>query len=300
MTVAMPGRPVRLRVWRIAVGRADLYLLDARDSANRPEDSDLTAQLYGGDNRTRIQQEMLLGVGGYRALAAIGVRPSVLHLNEGHSAFALFERARQLIAEPGDGREPRRCARWGRPACSPPTRRWKPATTASTSTWSPSTWSRWPQGMGLSVEELIDLGPRERRRPLPPHRPRPAGGRSGSTASPRSTAGWPAGCGTRLYPGRAEHEVPIGHVTNGVHAPTWLAGDMQELIAHYLGPNWLDSLTRRTMWAGVEPIPDAELWEVHQVLKSRLIAFVRGRLDERRRRLGLPEPAARGAGPAAR
>jgi starch phosphorylase len=94
-----------------------------------------------------------------------------------------------------------------------------------------------------------------------------------------------------LYPGRAEHEVPIGHVTNGVHARTWLAGDMQELIAHHLGPDWLDSITRRTLWAEIEKIPDAELWEVHQVLKARLIGFVRGRLAERRKRLGLPEPA---------
>ncbi|HYG61656.1 MAG TPA: alpha-glucan family phosphorylase, partial [Thermoanaerobaculia bacterium] len=99
--VELPGRNVRLRIWRVHVGRNDLLLLDARDEANTPEDQELTARLYGGDQETRIQQEILLGVGGFRALGALGIEPSVLHLNEGHSAFALLERARHMVQHQG-------------------------------------------------------------------------------------------------------------------------------------------------------------------------------------------------------
>ena len=288
VTVVMPGRPVRLRLWKIAVGRADLYLLDARDPANRPEDSNLTAQLYGGDNLTRIQQEMLLGVGGYRALAAIGVRPSVLHLNEGHSTFALFERARLLIAEQGL-------------SAADALREVGMASLFTTHTPVDAGHDRFAvdlaaehlqpmaDDMGVGVETLIDLGRENGEGLFVPTvvALRVAQRANGVSALHGRVARrmW-----HRLYPDRAEHEVPIGHITNGVHAQTWLAGDVQELIAHYLGPNWLDSLTRQTMWARVESIPDAELWEVHQVLKSRLVSFVRDRLAERRRRLGLPEP----------
>jgi glycogen phosphorylase len=285
--LAMPGRNLRLRVWRIAVGRANLYLLDARDSVNRPEDIGLTARLYGGDERTRIQQEMILGVGGYRALAAIGVKPSVLHLNEGHSAFALFERARQLIAGQGMG-------------ASEALHEVGSSSLFTTHTPVEAGHDRFDvelvaehlgpmaEGMGLAVGELIDRGREHGDGPFLPTvlALRVAQRVNGVSALHGRVARrmWNA-----LYPGRAEHEVPIGHVTNGVHAPTWLAGDMDELIAHYLGPNWLDSLTRRSMWAGVDLIPDAELWEVHQVLKSRLIAFVRRRVEERHWRLGRPD-----------
>src|SRR5262249_38376264 len=100
-SVELPGRDVWVRVWRVAVGRSRLLLLDARDQANAPADQELTARLYGGDQGTRIQQEILLGVGGFRAVDKVGLKPSVLHLNEGPSAFALLERAREIVERQG-------------------------------------------------------------------------------------------------------------------------------------------------------------------------------------------------------
>ncbi len=156
--VEMPGRTVRLRIWHVRAGRSRLLLLDASDEANSPEDRELTARLYGGDNETRIQQEMLLGVGGFRALGAIGVHPSVLHLNEGHSAFALLEWARHLVEREGldparrraRGRGARRVhhPHAGRGRARPVRPRASPA----------GTWSALATALGSRSEELLALG----------------------------------------------------------------------------------------------------------------------------------------------
>ncbi len=292
VAVELPGRAVYLRLWRVAVGRSGLLLLDARDPDNSSEDQGLTARLYGGDNETRIQQEMLLGVGGYRALAAVGVFPSVLHLNEGHSAFALLERARQLVAEQGF-------------SAADALREVKAASVFTTHTPVEAGHDRFATdlaathlaplagGLGLPVGELIALGaefPGEAGTPFCPtvlalNLCRRSNGVS-SLHGRVTRRMW-----RHLYPGRSEDEVPIGHVTNGVHVRTWIAADMQGLLAQHLGPAWLDAITQPGAFEGLDGVPDAEIWEVHQVLKARLLAFVRGRLTDRRRRLGLPEPA---------
>jgi starch phosphorylase len=292
VVVELPGRDVHLRLWRVAVGRSRLLLLDARDPANSTADQGLTARLYGGDNETRIQQEMLLGVGGYRALAAVGVVPSVLHLNEGHSAFALLERARQIVAE--QGLSPQDALR-----------EVKAAGVFTTHTPVEAGHDRFAtelasihlaplaQGLGLSIDEVLALGaelPGESNTPFCPtvlalNLCRRSNGVSALHGRVTRRM-W-----KHLYPGRSEDEVPIGHITNGVHVRTWIAADMQGLIAHHLGPAWLDSITRPGIFDELGGVPEAELWEVHQVLKARLLAFVRGRLADRRARLGLPAPA---------
>jgi len=289
VTVELPGRDVALRVWRVWVGRSQLLLLDARDDANTPADRELTARLYGGDQETRIQQEMLLGVGGYRAVRAVGQSPAVLHLNEGHSAFALLERAREIVERQGL-------------AAADALREVAAASVFTTHTPVEAGHDRFlselagrhleglARGLGLDLEALLALG-----------RERPA-----DSASPfcptvlalnlsRKANGVSAlhgGVARRmwrhLWPERSEEEVPIGHVTNGIHVKTWLAADMQQLYEHYLSPAWADSLTRPDLWRGIEKVPDAELWEVHQVLKARLFAFVERRRAERWERLGLP------------
>jgi starch phosphorylase len=289
--VELPGRDVHLRLWRVRVGRSDLVLLDARDDANRTEDRDLTARLYGGDQETRIQQELLLGVGGYRALGEIGIQPSVLHLNEGHSAFALLERARQLVEKQGlAAREAIR----------------EVAASSVFTTHTPveaghdrfrtdlaaSHLGPLAQGLGISIEEALLLGSERPADPDAPFCPtvlalnltRRANGVS-SLHGRVSRQMWQS-----LYPLRTEEEVPIGHITNGIHVRTWLAADMHAMFAHYLGPDWLDRMTEEAIWEGVDTIPDAEIWEVHQVLKAQLLAFVRRRLADRRERLGLAEP----------
>jgi starch phosphorylase len=289
--VELPGRDVQVRLWRVAVGRSDLVLLDARDEANTAEDQELTARLYGGDQETRIQQEMLLGVGGYRALGAIGVQPSVLHLNEGHSAFALLERARQRVEIQG------------LPA-SEALREVAASSVFTTHTPVEAGHDRFrtdlasvhllplAQGLGLSLGEVLALGserPEDPDAPFCPtvlalHLTRRSNGVSAlhGRVSRRMWHG--------LYPGKTEDEVPIGHITNGIHVRTWLAADMYALISQSLGPGWLDRMTEHEIWEGVDAIPDAEIWEVHQVLKARLLSFVRQRLTDRRKRLGLPEP----------
>ncbi|HYL05392.1 MAG TPA: alpha-glucan family phosphorylase [Thermoanaerobaculia bacterium] len=289
--VELPGREVYLCVWHVRVGRSSLLLLDARDEANSAADRDLTARLYGGDLETRIQQEILLGVGGFRALRKLGIRPSVLHLNEGHSAFALLEWARQRVEDDGL-------------TAAAAMREVRAASVFTTHTPVPAGHDRFKAdlaqrhleplaaGLGVPVSELLALGAEP---------PLDAADTFGPTLLALRLCSRSNGVSALhgrvsrqmwqvLYPGRREEEVPIGHVTNGVHVRTWLAGDMQNLIAHYLGTDWLESLALADTWKQIQSIPDAELWEVHLVLKAQLVAFVRRRLADRRRRLGLPEP----------
>jgi starch phosphorylase len=289
--VEMPGRTVQLRIWHVRAGRSRLLLLDARDEANSPEDQELTARLYGGDNETRIQQEILLGVGGFRALGAVGVHPAVLHLNEGHSAFALVEWARHLVDR--EGFDPADALREvaARSVFTTHT-----PVEAGHDRFAPDLAGRHLEalaaGLKLPLSEVLALGAERPGDPNMTFCPtvlalrlsRRANGVS-ALHGQVSRRMW-----HHLYPGRPEEEVPIGHITNGVHVRTWIAPDMYSLLAHHLGPRWLDSISRPDQWLKIERIPDAELWEVHQVLKSRLFAFVRGRLAERRRRLSLPTP----------
>ncbi len=291
VAVEMPGRTVQLRLWHVRAGRSRLLLLDARDDANTPADQDLTARLYGGDNETRIQQEMLLGVGGFRALGAVGVHPAVLHLNEGHSAFALLEWARHFVA-------------WEGLAPDIALREVAARSIFTTHTPVEAGHDRFDRdlagrhlealaaGMKLPLDQVLALGSE---RPGDPH----------DTFCPtvlalklsRRANGVSALHGRvsrhmwhHLYPTRPEEEVPIGHITNGVHVRTWMAADMQALFDHHLGPRWLDSICHAKLWEGIDRLPDAEIWEVHQVLKARLFNFVRRRLADRRERLGWPEP----------
>lgn len=291
--VELPDREVALRVWRVLVGRSELLLLDARDDANSAADRELTARLYGGGQDTRIQQEMLLGVGGYRAVRAVGIAPAVLHLNEGHSAFALLERAREIVE------------RQGLPAVDA-LREVAAAAVFTTHTpveaghdrFRPELAARHlaplARGLGMDVEEVVALG---RERPADPdaafcptvlalNLSRRANGVS-ALHGRVSRRMW-----RHLWPERSEDEVPIGHITNGIHVKTWLATDMQQLYERYLSPAWAESLTRATLWTGIGRVPDAEIWEVHQVLKARLFAFVERRRAERRERLGGEGPPA--------
>jgi starch phosphorylase len=304
--VELPGREVYLRVWHVRVGRSDLLLLDARDDANAAADRALTARLYGGDQETRIQQEILLGVGGFRALGELGIRPSVLHLNEGHSAFALLEWARQLMAQ--DGLD-----------AVAALREVKAASVFTTHTPVPAGQDRFrPElarrhleplaaALGLPVEEVMGLG-------AEPAAPATGAGAGDTTFGPTVLAlrRCPRSNGVSALHGRVarqmwkglldgggEEEVPIGHITNGVHVRTWLANDMHDLIAHYMGNRWLESISRVDIWKSIDSIPDAELWEVHQVLKAQLLAFVRRRLADRRQRLGKPDPEFQELGPEA-
>jgi len=289
VTVTLPEGDVVLKVWRVAVGRVTLYLLDANDDANPEHLQELTARLYGGDNRTRIQQEMLLGVGGHRALIAAGVEPSVLHLNEGHSAFALLERARHLVERQGIAAEEafRAVARSAVFTTHTPVE-------AGHDRFDPEMVAEYLRpiaaGLGLTPDEVVELGLEFR-----DHGPFVTTVLAINLAHKVNGVSALHGHVSRrmwhhLYPNVEEHLVPIGHITNGVHARTWQATGMQELLGRYLGAGYLDHITRPDLWARMGQVPDAELWEVHQVLKARMLTFVRKRDAERRQRLELAPP----------
>ena len=280
---------LRAKVWRLRVGRRDLLLLDSNVPGNAPEDRELTSTLYGGDGRVRIRQELLLGVGGIRALKAMGITPGVLHLNEGHSVFAVLESIRMRMEEEGLNFE----------QAAPLVYR---EVVFTTHTPVPAGHDRFNAGLveehlgplrdrlGLSLDRLMQMG-----------RENPHDGNEdfcltvlGLRVSRRANAVSSLhGQVTRamwkgLFPGVSEDSVPIGHVTNGVHVPTWLAPHMYRLYDRHLGTGWHEHSSEPKIWEGIENVDDGELWETHLSLKQRLLEFVRTRASEQAERRGEP------------
>jgi starch phosphorylase len=270
---------IRARVWKIVVGRCTLLLLDSDVEGNLPEDRALTARLYGGDRRVRIRQELLLGVGGYRALCELGITPGVIHMNEGHSAFAALEVARQRMAAEGIA--------FGE-ACN----RIAPHAVFTTHTPVPAGHDRFSgdlieehlgplrESLGLSYDALLGLGrvdPYNNNEEfcmtvlaIKMSRRRNA---VSALHGQVSRAMW-----TGLYPGRVADEVPIGHITNGVHALSWLAPPMRQMFDRHLASDWMRRTGEPETWEAVDEINDGELWETHQTLKYELLEFVRRHL----------------------
>jgi glycogen phosphorylase len=279
--------PIRARVWRLKVGRCDLLLLDSNVPGNAPEDRDLTSRLYGGDGRVRIRQELLLGVGGFRALRALGITPGVLHLNEGHSAFAVLEAVRNRMQEEGI-------------RLDEAVRRVSREVIFTTHTPVPAGHDRFHpdlmeehlgplrEALQISHERLMEFG---RENPANPYEEfcmtilgLKVSRRANAVSALHgevSRAMW-----TGLYPDKFEDEVPIGHITNGVHVPTWLAPQMSRLYDRHFGPGWQEHCSDARIWEGIEKVDDGELWETHLSLKSQLLEFVRARSIEQRKRRG--------------
>ena len=281
LTVSIETRTgsIAARVWQLSVGRNALFLLDSNVDGNQPEDRELTARLYGGDERVRIRQELLLGVGGVRALAAMGIAPGVLHLNEGHSAFAALEIVRQRMAAEGvDAWEA--------------LRRVSAQVVFTTHTPVPAGHDYFSaplvdehlgplrESLGLGRDEFMGLGrvnPRDANEGFcmtvlalkASHRANAVSSLHGGV----SRAMW-----NPLFPDRTEERVPIGHITNGVHVQTWLAPQMRQVYDRHLGPDWPQHTSDAGFWERVEAIDDGELWETHQALKGRLINMARQRV----------------------
>jgi glycogen phosphorylase len=283
------GGSIRAKVWRLKVGRCDLLLLDSNVAGNAPEDLELTSRLYGGDGRTRIRQELLLGVGGFRAIKAMGISPGVLHLNEGHSGFAVFEAIRIRMQEEGMGFDT---------AASQIARE----VVFTTHTPVPAGHDRFNadlieehlgplrEQLGLSQARLMGFG---REYPLDQEEQfcmtvlglklsRRANAVS-SLHGEVSRAMW-----TSLFPSKPEDAVPIGHITNGVHVPSWLAPQMCRLYDRHLGVGWQDHSGAARTWEAIESVDDGELWETHLSLKSQLLDFVRRRALEQAERRSEP------------
>ncbi len=265
-------------VWMAHVGRSRLLLLDTDIADNPAPLRGLTAQLYGGDEGTRIRQEILLGVGGLRALAALGIVPRALHLNEGHSAFAVLEQTRARMVAQGLGFDDA----------------WRQTTIQTVFT----THTPVDAGHDRFAPALMDqeLGWLREALGLPPRRflglgrvrEDDEGERFCMTVLALKGARQRNGVSTLhghvsrrawrpLWPGRPEEEVPIGHVTNGVHVPSWLAPSMKQLYDRHLGPDWVARQTEPSTWHPIERVDDGELWEVHTDLRRTLVDFVRRR-----------------------
>ena len=278
--VSLGDRSVLVAVWRVRVGRVMLYLLDTNLEENAPWDRDLSARLYGGDRETRIQQEIILGVGGVRVLKALGADPGVFHLNEGHAAFVVLQRIRDLIE---------RGASFDRAL-----EETRHSTVFTTHTPVPAGHDAFPfhlvekhlagcwGSLGENRGRFLALGSYDNG----------AGPQFNMTAlALRSAAEVNAvsrlhGDVTRamwapMWAASSAPTHPVRAVTNGVHLPTWISADMAELYAKYLGSDWLDRHDDPTLWERVLAIPDAELWATRQLLRRYLFTFIRDRARQR-------------------
>jgi starch phosphorylase len=283
------GGSIRAKVWRVKVGRCDLLLLDSNVTGNAPEDLETTSRLYGGDARTRIRQELLLGIGGFRALKAMGITPGVLHLNEGHSGFAVFEAIRDRMMEEG--------LDFATAASQIPRE-----VIFTTHTPVPAGHDRFSadlmeehlgplrEQLGISHENLMgfgreyptDQGERFCMTVLGLKLARRVNAVS-SLHGEVSRAMWKC-----LYPGRPEDAVPIGHITNGVHVPSWLAPQMCRLYDRHLGVGWQRHSGTAKTWEKIESVDDGELWETHLSLRAQLLDFARRRAREQAERRNEP------------
>ncbi len=277
----LPGRTVQMRVWRIQVGRVPLYLLDANIPENRPEDRLITDRLYGGDNEMRIQQEVVLGIGGIRLLEALNIKDPICHMNEGHSAFLGLERIRLMLRETN-----LRFSEAFEVAAAANVFTTHTPVPAGIDIFSPQVIDRyfgdyWHQ-LGLSRDEFLALG---RQNPADPNEPfsmAVLGIRLSDTVNGVSELhGRVARLMWRsLWPDVPENEVPIDSITNGIHHRTWVAPDLSELLDRYLGIGWFEHPADKRNWSGVTRIPDEELWRTHERSREQLVSFARGRLQE--------------------
>jgi starch phosphorylase len=272
LTIELPvaDASVTARIWRIDVGRVPLFLLDADLPANEPLERWITGRLYESDTDTRLGQYTLLGVGGVRALRALGIDPGVIHLNEGHAAFAPLE----LGANGAGGIEQSRAR-----------------TVFTTHTPVPAGNDAYPVGqiepvlapvaraLGLESGELIGLG-----RTDPGNGEEPFGMTQAALRLSRAANGVSERHGRvaremwwQLWPDRGVEAVPIGHITNGVHVPTWLGAPMRELLDRALGERWLTDTADPAAWAALDEVSDEQLWAARRRQREELVEFIRAR-----------------------
>ena len=278
--VEFPDRTVSLGLWEIRVGRVPLYLLDSSLDPNTEFDKQLTARLYWSDLDRRVMQELLLGVGGVRALRALGYNPSVWHMNEGHAAFLTLERARELVAA---GYTYEQAVEKTRSQNVFTTHTPVPAGNDEFPLWLIEKYlsAIWPQ-LKLTREQFFDIA----RHQMPQGEMYGMGVLALRNATGRNGVSELHGQVARkmwhfLWPEKAENEVPITYVTNGVHVSNWMARRLVNLFKEYLGPDWLDHLDEPELWKNVDDIPEDELWAVRHHLKRKLTFYMRERVRDR-------------------
>ncbi len=276
ITVQLSHRTVSVVTWQARVGRAMLYLIDTDVPENLPPDRELSARLYGGDQETRLCQEILLGIGGVRVMRALGLSPAVWHANEGHSAFLMLERVREFMQ--------------GGASYSEAVELVRHTTVFTTHTPVPAGHDVFPvhlmdryfgqywEQLGLSRDAFHRLGEH------------PDSGWEGFNMTAlalrlsanvngvsREHARVSRSMWRNMWPGTPEERIPIRCVTNGIHAPTWVAPELNQVFSKYLSPDWADRIDDPALWHRVTEIPDTELWAVRQAMKRKLMSFIRER-----------------------
>ncbi len=285
--IAFPRRTVVAQIWDVHVGRVRVFLLDTNVPENSIDDRQITAALYGGDNERRIQQEIILGVGGIRAIQALGFRCSACHLNEGHSAFSALERVRALVTE-------------HQFSLSHALEMIRKTTIFTTHTPVPAGIDQFPEymmqnyfgdfarEMGMAWGDFMSLGRLEAQDRTSPfnmmslalnmsYRANGVSRLHGKVSRRMVERGWPD---------VPVDEVPISSITNGVHTRSWLSQEMSELYDRYLGPNWSSQPADQSIWERIDHIPNEELWRTHERRRERLVAAARRRLAKQLKQRG--------------
>jgi starch phosphorylase len=287
ISVQYPGRCVTAQIWSVSVGRVTLYLLDTNVPANTPADRAITSNLYGGDSEVRINQEVMLGIGGLKALLAMELEPTVCHMNEGHAAFMALERIRNLRSSKNmTFEEAVEATKAGNVfTIHTPVK-------AGNDEFSVELMDRYFgsyfPNLGINRRQFLALGrvnaddDREGFK-MPVLALRLSAYRNGVSElhGEVSRQMW-----SSLWPGVPTDEVPIKSITNGIHAKTWLSSELTSLYERYLGSNWSDEIVDKSLWKNVDQIPDEELWRTHQRCKERLVGFARKRLKAQMQRRG--------------
>ncbi|MCL4250018.1 MAG: alpha-glucan family phosphorylase [Anaerolineae bacterium] len=288
VSVPLPGRELYAVVYKVQVGRIALYLLNSNIEKNQlEEDRSLTDRLYGGDRRTRIRQEILMGLGGIRMFKAMGIKPDIFHMNEGHSAFLALERIHDLMVDNKLNFEQAREIS-------------SASNIFTTHTPVPAGLEKFGydlmdehftdfyRSLGLSREQFLELGREEIEGSqvfsLPVLALKLSAGANGVAKlhGDVSRNMWQF-----MYPDLPETEVPISSITNGIHVQTWISADMGILLDRYINPNWRKDESQPEIWQSIDTIPDAELWRIHERRRSDLILFARKRLVEQLKRRGI-------------
>jgi starch phosphorylase len=278
--VEFPDCVVSVQIWEVHVGRVPLYLLDSNVESNSPSDRVLTARLYWANLDRRIMQEMLLGIGGVRALRALGYNPSVWHMNEGHAAFLTLERARELVQT---GHTCEQAIAETRVHNVFTTHTPVPAGNDEFPLWLVEKYlsSFWPQ-LNVDREQFFDIA----RRKWPSNETYSMGVLALRNSEGRNAVSELHGQVARpmwsfLWPDRAELDVPITHITNGVHTANWMARRLYTMLDQYIGLDWYSRLDEEDIWSRLEDIPDDELWGLRLHLKRKLAFYMRERLRGR-------------------
>ena len=282
-----PERAGTARIWKVQIGNVPLYMLDTNVPENNPHDRAITARLYGGDSDMRIRQEILLGIGGVRALDALGYDTTVFHMNEGHSAFLGLERIRKLRESDGLSFDEAVLATSAGNAFTTHT-----PVPAGNERFPPdlvrSYFKDYVKGLGISLDDLLALGredPNDDREEfcmtvLALRTSACANGVS-ELHGKISRDMW-----RNVWPGVRDWEIPIVHITNGIHSESWVSDDFARLYERYLGPKFLDDPKNAKIWDRVMDIPDGELWRTKERLRESLVSFVRTRVRDKAKRFG--------------